>query len=83
MLSSDEKLILIVWPDFLPICDYLHFYFTLPLISCVDATVSFNQSIYNVDEDSEQAQPVILLSNPSSTDITVQVTDNSTTATGM
>ena len=40
------------------------------MLGCV---VSFNQSIYIVDEDDGPAQPVLVLSNPSSTDITVQV----------
>jgi len=35
--------------------------------------ISFNQSTYIVDEDDGPAQPVLVLSNPSSTDITVQV----------
>ena len=42
----------------------------------VSATsVSFSQSTYSVDEDDGPAQPVLVLSNPSSTDITVQVRD--------
>ena len=44
-------------------------------------TVSFNQSTYSVNEDAGPAQPVLVLSNPSSTDITVQVRDNENTAT--
>jgi len=33
----------------------------------------FEQSTYNVEEDDGPALPVLVLSNPSSTDITVQV----------
>ena len=44
-------------------------------------TVSFNQSTYSVDEGAGPAQPILVLSNPSSTDITVQVRDNENTAT--
>ena len=44
-------------------------------------TVTFSQSTYNFDEDAGPAQPVLVLSNPSSTDITVQVRDNQNTAT--
>ena len=44
-------------------------------------TVSFNQLTYNFNEDTGPAQPVLVLSNPSSTDITVQVRDNQNTAT--
>ena len=42
----------------------------------------FNQSTYRVDEDDGPAQPVLVLSNPSSTDITVQVTNTDGSATG-
>ena len=44
--------------------------------------VFFNASTYTVDENNGHVQLVLVLSNPSSTDITVQVTDNSDTATG-
>ena len=46
------------------------------------AIVHFSQSTYSVNEDDGVVQPVLVLSNPSSTDITVQVRDNSNTATG-
>ena len=52
------------------------------LICLIDVSISFNQSIYSVDEDDGPAQPVLVLSNPSSTDITVQVRNNDITATG-
>ena len=38
--------------------------------------------MYSVDEDAGAAQPVLVLSNPSSTDITVQVTNTDGSATG-
>ena len=47
----------------------------------VATTVSFSQLTYSVDEDDGPAQPVLVLSNPSSTDITVQVRDTGNTAT--
>ena len=40
-----------------------------------------DKSAYSVDEDDGPAQPVLVLSNPSSTDITVQVRDTQNTAT--
>jgi len=43
-------------------------------------TISFNQSTYSVNEDDGPAQPVLVLSNPSSTNITVQVSDIQNTA---
>ena len=46
------------------------------------ATVSFSQSVYTINENEGPVEPVIVLSNPSSTDVTVQVTDGGGTATG-
>ena len=48
----------------------------------IDLTISFNQSTYSVDEDDGSAQPVLVLSNPSSTDISVQVRSSNINATG-
>ena len=45
----------------------------------VDITVMFNQSVYNVNEN-ETARPVLVLSGPSSIDITVLVKDVSKSA---
>ena len=42
----------------------------------------FNQSMYSVNEDAGPAQPVLVISDPSSTDITVQVTNTDGSATG-
>ena len=42
----------------------------------------FNQSMYNVDEDDGLAQLILVLSNPSSSDITVQVVTEDGSATG-
>ena len=44
-------------------------------------TVTFSQSTYSINEGAEPAQPALVLSNPSSTDITVQVRDTPNTAT--
>jgi len=41
----------------------------------IDITVMFNQSTYSVNENAGPAQPTLILSNPSSTDITVRVRD--------
>jgi len=48
----------------------------------VAPTVNFSQSAYNVDEGDGPAQPVLILSNPSSTDITVSVFSTDGSATG-
>ena len=44
--------------------------------------IYFNQSTYIINEDDGPAQPVLVLSNPSSTDITVQVEATNGSATG-
>ena len=36
--------------------------------------MNFNQSEYTVNEDAGSAQPVLVISKPLSTDITIQVT---------
>ena len=46
------------------------------------ATVSFSQSVYTINENGGPVEPVIVLSNPSSTDVTVQIRDRGGTATG-
>ena len=43
--------------------------------------MTIGRSTYSVDEDDGPAQPVLVLSNPSSTDITVRVRDTQNTAT--
>ena len=42
----------------------------------------FNQSEYNVNEDAETAQPVLIISYPLSTNITVQVSSTDILAIG-
>ena len=42
----------------------------------------FNQSTYSVNEDAGPAQPVLVLSNPSSMDFNVTVINTDGTATG-
>ena len=55
----------------------------MPLLTYViGSVVTIDQSTYSVDEDDGPAQPVLVLSNPSSTDVTVQVESNDITATG-
>ena len=48
----------------------------------IDITVSFNQSVYSINEPDGPVQPVLVLSNPSSTDITVTVSNTGGSATG-
>ena len=45
-------------------------------------TVNFSQVAYSINESNGQLQPMLLFSNPASTDITLQVEDTSNTATG-
>ena len=42
----------------------------------------FNQTMYSVDESAGPAQPVLVLSNPSSTSFDVTVTNTDGSATG-
>ena len=51
-------------------------------LSYTAATVSFNQSVYTVNENEGPAQITLVLSNPSSSNITVQVSSVSESATG-
>ena len=44
--------------------------------------VTFDQSTYSIDEDDGPAQLVLVLTNPSSTDLTVQVISSDRTAIG-
>ena len=48
----------------------------------LDTSVKFNQSAYSVNEGNEVLQIVLVLSNPSSTDITVEVLSTDGSATG-
>ena len=45
-------------------------------------TLSFNQSKYTINENGGPLKPVLVLSNPSSFDITVYIMNNDNTATG-
>ena len=44
-------------------------------ISLIDMIVNFDQSTYNVNENSRMAQPVITLSNPAAFDIRIRIRD--------
>ena len=44
--------------------------------------MTFSETMYNVDENAGPAQPVLVLSGPSSTDIEVTVNSNDGSATG-
>ena len=48
----------------------------------VDVTVMFSQSLYSVYENAGVVKPVLVLSNPSSVGITIQVSDVQDGATG-
>ena len=45
--------------------------------------MKFSQPTYSINEDRGPVQPVLVLSNPSSTDITVEVFSTNITAIGM
>ena len=46
-----------------------------------DIILRFNQTMYRMNENDGSFQPVLVLSNPSLTDITIQVTDSEVSAT--
>ena len=48
----------------------------------IDATVRFGQQTYDANEADEKVEAILVLSNPSSTVITVKVTDTHGSATG-
>ena len=48
----------------------------------VDITVVFSDIMYSVNENAGLAQPVLVLSNPSSTDVTLEVYHTDGSATG-
>ena len=66
-------------------CDIFTIFY-IEIIEWIDPSiyniVEFDHAIYYVDEDDGPAQPTLILSNPSSTDITVQVFNTDGTATG-
>ena len=49
--------------------------------SYIGILLSFNETGYSIDESDGPVQPVLLLSNPSSTDIAIQIRDDGRTAT--
>ena len=57
----------------------LHMYY---VVCYVVITVSFNQSTYSVNENSGPVQPVLVLSSPSTVNISVQIMNNDNTASG-
>ena len=55
---------------------YVHLmYCFIVIVVTTITTIFFNQSTYSIDEDSGVVQLVLVLSNPLSTNVTVQVTD--------
>ena len=48
----------------------------------VDATINFEQQTYNVNETDEIVEFALVLSNPSSTNISVQISSTDGSATG-
>ena len=57
-------------------------YSCFSIATIVVISIRFKDSLYTVNESS-RAQPVLVLSNPSSTDITVAVQNEDMTATSM
>ena len=49
----------------------------------IDVILRFNQTTYRINENDGAFQPVLVLSNPSLTDITIQVIDSEVSATSL
>ena len=58
-------------------------YIAMCLCLLVAISIKFEKSSYDVDERNRTEQPVLILSNPSSTSITVNILNIDDTATGM
>jgi len=52
------------------------------LLCCVAISVNFSQLEYEIEERNKPAQPVLVLSNPSSTNIIITVQNTDITAKG-
>ena len=52
------------------------------LILFLVLTVSFGQGMYTINENAGVVQVLLILSNPSSTDVNVQVSNTNVTANG-
>ena len=55
-------------------------YYSMCVINLVAITVMFDRRMYSVDENAGPAQPMIVLSNPSSMNMTVEVRNVNNTA---
>ena len=51
------------------------------LFHLIDISISFNQSTYNINEDIGTVKLVLVLSNPSSTNTSVEIIESQGTAT--
>ena len=60
---------------------YIEFFYIFN-IQLLDITVNFEQITYNVAEANGLVNPVLVLSNPSSTNITVEILSTEGSATG-
>ena len=61
----------------------MYTYSEVTFVNFIVATVSFDQSTYSVNEDDGPAKPVLVLSNPSSTDIAINLSISSNTTSGI
>ena len=60
---------------------YIEFFYIFN-IQLLDITVNFEQIMYNIAEANVLVNPVLVLSNPSSTNITVEILSTEGSATG-
>ena len=60
---------------------YMYMHDILMLYILSDIIVRFSKTTYSIDENNGPVQLTLILTNPSSIDITVQVKDNEVSAT--
>ena len=64
----------------------MHAYYSYSILKCscllIADTISFNQSVYDADEENKLIQIVLILTNPLPNNTVVQVISNNINATG-
>ena len=64
----------------------MHAYYSYSILKCsrllIADTISFNQSVYDADEENKLIQIVLVLTNPLPNNTVIQVISNNINATG-
>ena len=81
LTSNGKRLYLNPWACGSHVTLCVHMYLCIPLYYFTDIILRFNQTTYRINENDGPLQPVLVLSNPSLTDIIIRVIDNEFSAT--